>query len=68
MQPRFPLGFRHVLNGYLRFFSHDGDCRFYSPKRLTALVASSEFEPVGIPHKPNSSSYMIVFSKRVYGR
>jgi ubiquinone/menaquinone biosynthesis C-methylase UbiE len=63
-EPKFPGGFRHVLNGYLRFFSHDGDCRFYSAKQLSDLITSSGFQSVGAGTCPGRFSYMIAFCRR----
>ena len=32
-EPWFPIIIRHILNLWLLIFSHDGDYRFYSPKK-----------------------------------
>ena len=63
IEPRMPPVFRELLNGYLRLFSHDGDCRFYSPRKLAALLAGCGFTSDKAPTYPGGLSYMIVASK-----
>ena len=63
-EPGFPIVVRQVLNGYMRLFPHDGDCRFYSPRQLIRILDSSGFASVGAPKRPIRFSYMVVFSKR----
>ena len=65
VEPRFPGGIRQLINAYLRFFSHDGDCQFYSPKALSALLASSGFEPAGATTAPGRWAYLIVATKKI---
>jgi len=64
VEPRFWPGIRHVLNLYLRFFQHDGDYHFRSPKQMVELLSSSGFEPVAKPSYPVRFSYMVVASNR----
>jgi len=63
VEPRFPPVIRQLVNGYMRLFSHDGDCRFYSPRRLAALLAECGFAVGRAPVYPGGLSYMIVASK-----
>ena len=46
IDPWFFAGARQVLNFYLLFFSHDGDCRFYSPNGLVKLLESANLSKV----------------------
>jgi SAM-dependent methyltransferase len=34
LDPWFPIIMRQILNSWLYFFPHDGDFRFYTPKRI----------------------------------
>ncbi len=38
VEPWFPPPLRQPVNLYLRFFSHDGDCRFYSPNAVARML------------------------------
>jgi len=63
VEPRFPPVARQLLNSYLRWFSHDGDCRFYSPKGLTTLIGECGFGSSRVAAYPGRFSYMIVANK-----
>jgi malonyl-CoA O-methyltransferase len=63
LEPNFPPVVRQLVNGYLRFFSHDGDFRFYSPRKLTALLAECGFALARAPAYPGRFSYMIIAHK-----
>lgn len=43
IEPLFFVPLRQIINLYLRFFSHEGDCRFYSPVKVNELTRSSGF-------------------------
>ena len=43
IEPWFNTPLRQVVNMYLRFFSHEGDCRFYSPSQVEELMKSCGF-------------------------
>jgi ubiquinone/menaquinone biosynthesis C-methylase UbiE len=64
VEPRLPLVVRQGVNSYLRFFSHDGDCRFYSPRALSALLEECGFAVTGMPAHPGRFSYLTVGRKR----
>jgi SAM-dependent methyltransferase len=38
VEPWFPPPVRQLMNLYLRFFSHDGDCRFYPPAAVARMI------------------------------
>lgn len=38
VEPWFPPPLRQLMNLYLRFFSHDGDCRFYPPAAVARMI------------------------------
>jgi demethylmenaquinone methyltransferase/2-methoxy-6-polyprenyl-1,4-benzoquinol methylase len=38
IDPWFRTPLRQMVNLYLRFFYHDGDCRFYSPERVVRML------------------------------
>lgn len=38
VDPWFPSLLRPLVNLYLRFFSHDGDCHFYSPTDVAQML------------------------------
>ena len=43
IEPLFFIPLKQTVNLYLRFFSHEGDCRFYSPSEVIELTKSSGF-------------------------
>ena len=43
IDPCFFTPIRQIVNLYLRVGSHDGDCRFYSPRRARRLLADEGF-------------------------
>jgi ubiquinone/menaquinone biosynthesis C-methylase UbiE len=43
IEPRFVTPLRQAVNLYLRFFSHAGDSRFYSPTQATELMRTCGF-------------------------
>jgi ubiquinone/menaquinone biosynthesis C-methylase UbiE len=38
IDPCFPAPLRQIVNLYLRFVPHDGDCRFYSPEAIARML------------------------------
>jgi ubiquinone/menaquinone biosynthesis C-methylase UbiE len=42
IDPCFFTPARQVINLYLRFFPHEGDCRFYSPRAAIGLLEGAE--------------------------
>jgi ubiquinone/menaquinone biosynthesis C-methylase UbiE len=38
VEPWFPPPLRQLMNLYLRFFSHDGDCLFYAPAAVARMI------------------------------
>ena len=39
LDPWFPIIIRQIVNSWLYFFPHDGDFRFYTPKRIDKALA-----------------------------
>lgn len=38
LDPWFPIIIRQILNSWLYFFPHDGDYRFYTPRRINKML------------------------------
>ncbi|MFB6341135.1 class I SAM-dependent methyltransferase [Saccharicrinis sp. FJH62] len=61
IEPRFPVIIRQILNLYLKFFMHEGDHRFFSPRIITKVSQSVDFK---VGSKPNNIARFMV--KMVY--
>ncbi|WP_340114212.1 class I SAM-dependent methyltransferase [Maribellus mangrovi] len=61
IEPRFPIIVRQVLNLYLTFFMHEGDHKFYSPKKITKVS-----ESVGFREDKKSQNIARFMFKTVY--
>jgi ubiquinone/menaquinone biosynthesis C-methylase UbiE len=46
IEPRFITPLRQIINLYLRFFSHEGDCRFYSRCQAEELLRECGFSSI----------------------
>ncbi len=64
VDPWFVPVVRQVLNAYLYVFQHDGDCRFYSRRELTRLLAAKGFPTILENRGISRFSYLIAGQKR----
>lgn len=62
IDPWFPPVIRQLLNFYLLFFPHDGDCKFRSPKGLLKLLDSARLSKLRL-NRVAKTAYMIVSEK-----
>ena len=65
IDPWFTPILRHVINGYLRLFHHDGDCRFYSQQKTVQLLRMSKFPTILCNKRIPRSSYLIIGGKKM---
>jgi ubiquinone/menaquinone biosynthesis C-methylase UbiE len=63
IEPWFPPVIRQILNFYLLFFPHDGDCHFFSPKGLIKLLQSNHLSKLQLI-RVAKIAYMIVSEKK----
>jgi len=49
VEPRFPIIIRQIINFYLKIFMHEGDHKFYAPKKITTIAETIGFKEDGKP-------------------
>jgi ubiquinone/menaquinone biosynthesis C-methylase UbiE len=56
--PWFPVIVRQIINSWLFFFPHDGDCCFYTPNQVIHLIAEAGMTNIDY-RKAGSISYVV---------